>query len=88
MQTESLSHGEILELWRRVTKNEVVYLQCTAESFDRLYPGWGTELALQFEWNALVPDWSIPGMVTAEELGITGLIGWEKALKNLGAELK
>ncbi len=88
VQTESLSHGEILDVWRKVTKKEAVYVECTAESFDQLYPVWGGELALQFRWNALVPDWSIPGMVTPEELGITGLIGWEKALEGLGAELK
>ena len=70
-----------------VTGKEVVYLHCTMEEYDQLCPIWGTELALQFEWNSRVPDWGIPGMVTAKDLGITGLVGWTEALERLGSAL-
>jgi hypothetical protein len=86
VQPDTMTCGEMLQLWGKVTGNDATYLQVSLEDFEALWPVLGQELGLQFQWNEAVPDWKIPGMLTDKDLGIEGqLIGTEEAFKNVRA---
>jgi hypothetical protein len=84
-QTDNFSHGHCLELFRKTTGKRATYIQCSLEEFDTLYPVWGNELAAQWGWNEAIPDWTLPGMVSAQELGIAPdeLITFDQCLASL-----
>ncbi len=76
-------------MWGEVKGKETLFVTVSLENFEKLWPGWGTELGLMFKFweEAGEKSWSgEEGVVTAGDLGIgkeSGLIGMREALTNL-----
>ncbi|OQU98053.1 hypothetical protein CLAIMM_03886 [Cladophialophora immunda] len=92
VQTEILSQQQILDYWSNATGKDAVYIVCTQEEFNKLYPVWGDIMAAQFKWNEKhggnYRAWAGDDFFTAEQLGIADrLVGWDDALKGLKDQL-
>jgi hypothetical protein len=79
--TETLTNGEVLQVWERATGKSAVYVQSTLEEFNTLWPMWGLEMGEMLKmWEALgASSWGGEEVLTKEDLGITGLVGLEEA---------
>jgi hypothetical protein len=90
---ETLTNGELLERWGKVTGNSTVYIPGTLEAYNELFPAWGLEMGVMLQFWEAVGDasWSRPGatLLRKQDLGIdtarfTGLdaawaqIDWKK----------
>ena len=85
-QTETLTMGQMLQVWEKVTGKQAKYLECSPEGYDGLWPMMGKELGLQLKFNKWAPDLGVlkEGLLTEKELGIQeGLVGFEEALKGM-----
>ena len=70
---ETLSIGEILEIWSEVTKRPAVYVQVSSlQEFDNVWPKWGNELGIMMQfWEEYGENsWSGEEILTSKELGI------------------
>ncbi|KAJ5881209.1 uncharacterized protein N7473_012262 [Penicillium subrubescens] len=92
-EVETLTNGELLERWGKVTGNSTVYIPGTLEAYNELFPAWGLEMGVMLQFWEAVGDasWSRPGatLLRKQDLGIdtarfTGLdaawaqIDWKK----------
>jgi hypothetical protein len=84
--TETITTGDILKTWSKVTGKPALYLQTSIDDYDRLWPKWGLEVGLMIKfWEySGKKSWDIDGLLTAKELGIESrLIGLESVFKSL-----
>ncbi|KAL5341435.1 hypothetical protein BJX70DRAFT_358784 [Aspergillus crustosus] len=85
-EVETLTQGEVLERWGKVTGNSTVYIPTSLETFDKLFPAWGLEMGVMLQyWEAVgAKSWSKPGVsvLKKEDLGIDAsrLVGFDDAL--------
>lgn len=85
VHVEALTFPQLLKIWTKVTGKEAVYMACSTEEYDALYPRFGEELGLQYEYMTNVPDAQTgePGLLSKEALGIEGLVGVEDTFREL-----
>lgn len=81
----ALTYPQLLERWSDITGKRVVYLRCSKEDFNALYPNAGLELGLQYEFMEAQADMFTDDadIVTSSELEITDLVGIEETLEEL-----
>ncbi|KAJ9656365.1 hypothetical protein H2201_008559 [Coniosporium apollinis] len=80
--TESLTKGELLEIWGRVTGKPTQYVQISLDDFDSLFPQWGREMGLMLKFWEEVGEksWSgEEGILSGNDLGVKYLEGVEEA---------
>jgi hypothetical protein len=80
---ETVTKGEILEMWSSVTGKPAEYVEISLDDFDRLWPKWGLEMGemLKFWEDFGDKSWTGEEIVTPEQLGVTkGLIGLKEAI--------
>ncbi|KAL4792597.1 hypothetical protein BDV19DRAFT_400423 [Aspergillus venezuelensis] len=78
------SIGEVVASYAEAKGIKIHYLQVSKEEYTPLWPGWGTLMDLSHSWLELTGGWpkaGTEGVVTAEELGVEGLVSTEEALK-------
>ena len=84
------TQAEQLAIWGRVTGTSPVYLQVSLDEYDKLFPMWGAEWGIMmqyFEWAGGKKSWSCEqGVLTKEDLGVIGLVGFEEGLRALDLE--
>ncbi|KAL4951151.1 hypothetical protein BDW69DRAFT_201622 [Aspergillus filifer] len=76
--------GEVNASYAEAKGIKVHYLQVPREEYTPLWPVWGTLMDLSHSWLELTGGWpeaGTEGVVTAEELGVEGLIHTEEAFK-------
>lgn len=89
ISSDYMSLGDYVQMWSKVTGKSCVYLKCSAEEYEALWPVFGDELTAQLSFNEVTPDWWLYGTekvkhIEKEDLGINGgLIGAEQVLKSL-----
>jgi hypothetical protein len=83
----TVSAGDVLATWSRVTGHVAEYVQVSLDDFDKMWPMWGREMGVMLAfWNeARDKSWSGEEIVGAEELGVdvAGLVGLEEAFKRV-----
>lgn len=83
---ENIPCSEIIELWSKATGKPAIVVDCSPETYERLYPmgGMGKDLAIQFGLHAKYPEWMFPqGVLRQEELGIHDLRGSFETFQDL-----
>ncbi|KAL4966422.1 NmrA/HSCARG family protein [Aspergillus stella-maris] len=78
------SIGEVIAAFAEAKGIKIHYLQVPKEEYTPLWPGWGTLMDLSHSWLELTGGWpeaGTEGVVTAEELGVKGLISTKEAFK-------
>lgn len=83
---EKLSYKEMLDCWSEVTGKPAVLVQCTVESYIRLWGPPAAELALQMQYGEMCDPWADrQDFVSPEELGINvdEVVGFRGAIENL-----
>jgi len=85
--TDTLSFDNLFGLWSKVTGKPITTVGCSVDDYNKLWPVAGEEFAKQLAYHTEVPDWTANAekQLSAEELGITGLINSEEGLKSLTA---
>jgi len=88
-ESDTVTTGELVKLLADISGKPIEYLQVTEADYERLWPVWGTEVAVQMvAWEvAKERSWSKEGVkvVTKEDLKIKGLVGLRKVLE--GADM-
>lgn len=88
-EVETLTNGELLERWGKVTGKSTVYVPSTLEAYNQLFPAWGLEMGVMLQfWEAVgEASWSKPGvsLLHKEDLGIDAarLTGVDMALAQI-----
>lgn len=76
---ETITTGKLVELLADISKKPIEYLQVTEADYEKLWPMWGTEVAIQMKLWELAKDqsWSKEGVkiLKKEDLNIEGLVG-------------
>jgi hypothetical protein len=87
--TETLAIGEILKVWSEVTDRKGYYMEVSKKAYIDMWGIGGAELADQFKFGELVPDWLASyDNVSKEALGITSeAVGCKDAFESLKAFL-
>lgn len=71
---ETLTNGELLERWGKVTGRSTSYIPSTLEAYNQLFPAWGLEMGVMLQsWEAVgEASWSKPGvmLLRKDDLGI------------------
>jgi hypothetical protein len=86
---ETVSAGEMLQIWGQATGNVTEYVKVTSlDDFDRVWPMWGGEMGvmLAFWDEAREKSWSgEDGIVTREQLGLASekLVGLKQAFEGM-----
>lgn len=85
--TEKTTTGGLLETWGKVAGKETEFVEVGLEQYERLFPGWGSEMGVMMEfWAELSGEeqWSgEEGILTAVDLGVEGLGGVEEAYRSI-----
>ncbi|KAI1073533.1 NAD(P)-binding protein [Whalleya microplaca] len=83
---EKLTFQEMIEQWSEVTGKEALFLECTAESYTKLWGPLGQELSLQFRFGELCDPWEeTEEYVSAKDLGIDPdeVVGFKGTIEGL-----
>lgn len=83
---ERLTYAEMLAIWSEVTGKPAVLVECTAESYERIWGLPAAELALQFQYGEMCDPWAErEDFITAKELGIDEgeVVGFRGAMEKL-----
>lgn len=84
--TETITAGDMLSLWSEVTGKPALYLQTSLEDYDRLWPKWGKEVGLMFQFWEMAKEktWVMNGLLTSDDLGMKDrLVGMEVVFRGL-----
>ncbi|KAL8362762.1 hypothetical protein RB601_008236 [Gaeumannomyces tritici] len=86
---ERWTFQQMMDEWSLITGKPGVYVQCTAEAYERLWGPVGAELALQFKLGELCDPWAetTGEFLTAEELRINDkeVVGFAGTIKKFHA---
>lgn len=84
--TETVTAGDMLKIWSKITGKPAVFLQISLDDYNRLWPKRGREVGLmiQFWERAQEKSWAIEGLLTSKDLGIADkLVGLESVFSGL-----
>lgn len=87
--TETVTLGDMLNIWSEVTGRQGIYIQCSRKDYENLWGVAGDEITDQWDWAQIVSDWTAHvDYVSKEELGIKpeetpGLKATLESLKSL-----
>ncbi|KAF4819927.1 NmrA-like family domain-containing protein 1 [Colletotrichum tropicale] len=85
--TEYISFMDMIRLWEKVTGKDAVYVELSDEAVAKLWGVAGEEIAAQFRWSELFPNWErVAGseIITLDTLGVKEkLVGVEALLGKL-----
>jgi hypothetical protein len=88
-ESDTITTGGLVKLLADISKKPIEYLQVREADYERLWPMWGTEVAVQMKaWEvAKGRSWSKEDVkvVTKEDLKIEGLVGLREVLE--GADM-
>lgn len=64
----------MLDLWSEATGKDAVFVQISPEDYEKLWPFWGTEMAIMYRFweKAGQNSWTAVGedVITIEQLGL------------------
>lgn len=73
-RVETFTAASMLELWSEATGKAAAFVQISLDDYEKLWPSWGTEMALMYLWwdKAGRDCWVVPGeeCLTVQDLGL------------------
>ncbi|KAL7952562.1 hypothetical protein V8C34DRAFT_322905 [Trichoderma compactum] len=74
VHTENITCGEMLHLWAEAQGKAAEYIELQPEEFNKIWPGWVKEtgVMMQFFWWAKTTRSQNEGVLTRDDLGISG----------------
>lgn len=85
--TEPTTAGELLEIWSKAAGKQVEYVRVSLEEYDAIWPKWGMELGIMFQfWDDVRErSWSSDERIlTKKDLKVEGLVSTEDAFISMG----